>query len=91
MVIPFFCGGFLAKVYILTYYRQGSIVCDFKVSIVADSFTVDPTIVNARLHEGFERHRGVIFEHFDVDKGSLATTTLVPTTSSTSTTTMYVS
>ena len=75
--------------YILNYYRQGSIVCDFKVSIAADSGSVNPTILNARLHEGFERRRGIIFENFDVDEGSLATTTHVPTSPpSTSPTTM---
>ena len=79
----------MQKCTLLDYFRQGSIVCDFKVSIAADSGTVNPTIVNARLHEGFERRRGVIFEHFDVDEGSLATKTLVPTTPpSTSTTAM---
>lgn len=79
--------NYLQKCTLLDYFRQGSIVCDFKVSIAADSGTVNPTIVNARLHEGFERRRGVIFEHFDVDEGSLATTTLVPITPPSSSTT----
>ena len=62
------------------FFRQGSVVCNFKIryvlkeAFVAVPFSIKPSNITVTLGQGFQFKKGILFQRFVIARGSFKAT-----------------